>query len=128
MACAHASHCMGKTHTTERFMEVCLLQLLTRASTHGYDLAEQLADFGFDPGELNISTLYRTMRKMEEDMSVTSRWEKSEHGPRRRVYEITERGREELALWIEMLKQRKTRIEQLIDAYELQTGKHADHS
>ncbi|MFW6134994.1 MAG: PadR family transcriptional regulator [Elusimicrobiota bacterium] len=110
--------CKGKTHKMEKFMEVYLLLLLYKEVTHGYALAEELTHFGFSKEEFNIGTLYRTLRKMEKASLVTSFWEKGAQGPRKRVYTISDKGKEELTVWIQTLKNRKKRIEKLINSYD----------
>ncbi|MDD4632086.1 MAG: PadR family transcriptional regulator [Proteiniphilum sp.] len=105
----------------ERFLEVCLLLLLYDEAGYGYGLIEQLEYFGFTQEELNVSTLYRTLRKMEKEGLVSSLWEEGGQGPRRRVYEITEDGKKNLKQWIKILEIRKTRIEKLILKYEDKT-------
>ncbi len=109
--------CNGKPHHMERFLEVCLLLLLYDEIGYGYGLIEQLASFGFSEAGLNMSTLYRTLRKMENEGLVTSQWEEGGQGPKRRVYEITAKGKSELDEWIKILRVRKSRIESLISMY-----------
>jgi PadR family transcriptional regulator PadR len=113
-----ALFCNSKNHKMERFLEVCLLLLLYDEVGYGYGLIENLAFFGFSQDEINMSTLYRTLRKMENENLVTSKWEEGGPGPKRRVYEITETGKEELDQWIKILKVRKARIEKLIGRYD----------
>ncbi len=113
--------CTGKSHKMERFLEVCLLLLLYDEVGYGYGLIEQLEYFGFSQDELNVSTLYRTLRKMEKENLVSSLWEKGGPGPRRRVYEITESGKKNLDQWVRILEIRKARIEKLILKYEDKT-------
>ena len=113
--------CNGKPHHMERFLEVCLLLLLYDEIGYGYGLIEQLASFGFSEAGLNMSTLYRTLRKMEKEGLVTSQWEEGGQGPKRRVYEITKDGKNELDQWIGILKIRKSRIEVLINQYDDKT-------
>jgi PadR family transcriptional regulator, regulatory protein PadR len=108
----------GKNHKLDKFMEVCLLLLLQKETTHGYVLADELTYYGFSKNDLNIGTLYRTLRKMEKNSWVTSFWEKGIHGPKRRVYTITDNGRKELKDWIEILESRKKGIEKLIKNYK----------
>lgn len=110
--------CSGKNHKMERFLEVSLLMLLYDEAGYGYGLIEQLEFFGFSQDELNVSTLYRTLRKMEKENLVSSFWEEGGPGPKRRVYEITDDGRENLDQWIRILEVRKSRIERLIGRYE----------
>lgn len=113
--------CTRKSHKMERFLEVCLLLLLYDEGGYGYGLIEKLKYFGFSQDELNVSTLYRTLRKMEKENLVSSLWEEGGQGPRRRVYEITESGRKNLDEWIKILEIRKARIEKLIMKYEDKT-------
>lgn len=117
----HDLFCSSKSHKMERFLEVCLLLLLYDEVGYGYGLIEQLEYFGFSQDELNVSTLYRTLRKMEQEGLVSSLWEEGGQGPRRRVYEITESGKRNLGQWIKILEIRKARIEKLILKYEDKT-------
>jgi len=80
-------------------MEVCLLLLLFDKTGHGYGLIEQLTYFGFSEEQINVSTLYRTLRKMEKEGSVISDWEEGGQGPKKRVYNITDTGKKELENW-----------------------------
>lgn len=114
----HGLFCNGKHQKMERFLEICLLLLLYDEAGYGYRLMEQLAFFGFSEDQLNAGSLYRSLRKMEKDDLVTSLWEEGGQGPKRRVYEITENGKKELAQWIQILKVRKARIEKLISRYD----------
>jgi PadR family transcriptional regulator PadR len=113
-----ALFCDGKHQKMQGFMEVCMLLLLYQESRHGYGLIEHLAFFGFSEEQLNISTLYKTLRKMELEGSVASCWEVGGQGPKKRVYNITNVGKNELENWVQILKVRKTRIEMLLDKYE----------
>jgi PadR family transcriptional regulator, regulatory protein PadR len=113
-----AIFCAGKPHHMARFLEVCLLLLLYDEIGYGYGLIEQLVSFGFSEADLNVSTLYRTLRKMEKEGLVTSQWEAGGQGPKRRVYEITTDGKSELDQWIRILKVRNSRIELLIKKYD----------
>lgn len=113
-----AIFCNCENHKMGRFIEVCLLLLLYYNVGYGYGLIKQLEYFGFYQEELNVSTLYKTLRKMEKEKLVSSSWEKGGPGPRRRVYEITESGRKSLEHWIKILEIRKSRIDKLIKKYK----------
>ncbi len=114
---ANNMFCNGKNHKMERFLEVCLLLLLYQEAGYGYGLIEQLEYFGFPEEDLNISTLYRTLRKMEKEGMVTSDWEEGGQGPKRRVYLITEDGKKDLDQWVRILVERRKRIDKLINRY-----------
>lgn len=108
-------------HHMRRFMEVCLLELLRAGTAHGYALAEKLGGFGFASDELEYSTLYRTLRSMEQSGWVESFWESGDQGPKKRVYSLTQQGSAALDEWIQILHQRRERITMLLDLHE-----HAD--
>lgn len=110
--------CLGKGNQMGRFLEASLLLLLRKECAHGYGLMERLELLGFNQDELNVSTLYRTLRKMEKSGLVRSSWEEGEGGPQRRMYDITEQGILELEEWFHIFQERKRRIERFLDIYE----------
>lgn len=108
----------SQSHKMERFLEVCLLLLLNDNTGYGYGLVEELSYFGFSEEELNIGSLYRTLRKMEKEELVESFWKEGGQGPRRRVYRISGNGKVELDKRIKVMRMRKARIEKLIGRYD----------
>lgn len=113
-----APGCNAGRKTADRFLEACLLQLLSQGTGHGYVLMEQLQQFGISTDALNISTLYRTLRHMEKEGCLESEWEEGGPGPKRRIYLISEKGKKELEIRIRMMKARKSGIDRLINAYD----------
>ena len=76
----------------EKFMQPCLLLLLKQRSAHGYDMIQLLPEFGFSD-RLDPGTVYRNLRRLEEEGLVTSHWDVGEGGPARRLYGLTDEGR-----------------------------------
>ena len=72
------------------FLRSCLLLLIAERPSYGYDLLEGLTGLGM--ADVDAGGLYRTLRSMEKDGLVASRWDDSEVGPKRRVYRLTEDG------------------------------------
>lgn len=70
-----------------------VLSLLDCQSTYGYELHRQLEVQGV---HTEISTLYKTLRKLDDEGCVASSWVKSAAGPSRRLYQLTTKGRREL--------------------------------
>ena len=70
-----------------------LLLLLRDGATYGYELRRELDKHALD---VDPATIYRTLRQLERDGHVKSRWMHSEAGPRRRFYSLTKRGRRTL--------------------------------
>ena len=68
-----------------------MLLSLREWNSYGYELMEQVAAFGFEA--MNSGAVYRTLRHMEKDGTVKSRWDTSgTAGPARRIYTITDAG------------------------------------
>src|SRR3989344_5894199 len=62
----------------ERFVEPCILLLLSKASSHGYGLMEDLEKHCGE--KVDIGNLYRTLRRMEMSGWVTPFWDKKKTG------------------------------------------------
>lgn len=79
-------------------LEPVLLYLLRRSSSHGYNLLNNLSEFGM--GTIHPSVVYRTLRELEHLGCVTSEWDIHQtQGPPRRVYKLTNLGEEVFAYW-----------------------------
>jgi PadR family transcriptional regulator PadR len=110
-----ADRCRCDGGQPKNFARPCLLLLLAEAPAHGYELMERLVPFGL---ELNDpATIYKTLRGMEQEGLVTSAWELSTRGPARRVYELTDEGRELLAAWVFTLEKNREILDQFLARY-----------
>lgn len=100
----------------KNFLRPCLLLLLKEAPAHGYDLLEKLTGFGFarDPGGL-----YRTLRALEHEGLVRSRWEAALHGRERRSYQLTVTGEAWLHAWASALEDSRGVIDRYLARYRL---------
>jgi PadR family transcriptional regulator PadR len=92
-----------------------ILLALREWNSYGYELMERAAAFGFEA--MNPGTLYRTLRQMEKDGVVKSKWETSKGGPARRMYSITEAGEAYLDFCAESLEQYRKTIDTFFRAY-----------
>lgn len=101
----------------ERFVQPCLLLLLSEAPAHGYALLGALEEFcplePADPG-----AMYRTLRRMEDDRLVESEWETGGSGPARRLYRITDDGQTLLSAWVDNIRHNITMLEGFVARYE----------
>jgi poly-beta-hydroxybutyrate-responsive repressor len=94
----------------------CLLMMLRSWNAYGFELARQLAVFGF--GSVDPGTVYRTLREMEREGYVTSSWDTTvSSGPARRVYTITDAGIEALRLQAAMLDSYRGMLERFFSLY-----------
>jgi poly-beta-hydroxybutyrate-responsive repressor len=92
-----------------------VLVVLREESSYGYELMERLEQFSFE--QIRAGTLYRTLRRMEQEGLCKSAWEQSGGGPARRMYSITESGEAYLAAWAEACKQYQNVMDCFYQAY-----------
>lgn len=70
-----------------------LLLLLRAEPSYGYVLRRALSERGLD---VEPGSLYRSLRELERDAFISSRWVEPAAGPRARVYTITPAGERSL--------------------------------
>jgi poly-beta-hydroxybutyrate-responsive repressor len=99
-------------------LQPSLLLLLRENDSHGYEIYDQLSDFGFDMDCLDSSIVYRDLREMEKQGLIGSYWDERSKGPKKRVYQINGMGEERLLEWIELLNNQQERISFLIRRYQ----------
>ena len=92
-----------------------ILLTLRQWNSYGSELMERTAAFGFEA--MNPGTLYRTLRQMEKEGVVESKWETSKGGPARRVYTITDAGEAYLDFWAEALEQYRRNVDTFFRLY-----------
>ena len=94
----------------------CLLMMLRSWNAYGFELARQLAVFGF--GSVDPGTVYRTLREMEREGYVTSNWDTTvSSGPARRVYTITDAGIDALGMWASLLEGYRQTLDRFFRLY-----------
>ncbi len=72
-------------------LDPCLLALLDRGETYGYELAGRLQAAGLGP--VPGGTLYPALLRLEKQAMVSSQWKAGDGGPGRKYYCLTETGR-----------------------------------
>lgn len=101
-----------------RLVEPCLLSLLEQGPRHGYDLIAALEQFGLDPDTLDAGLVYRVLHDMEFAGWVVSDWQVGSGGPPRRVYSITDAGKEAQVMWHTELARTHDVLHKLLDTPE----------
>ncbi len=86
----------------KQFLTPCLLLLIDEDPAYGYELHQRVTMLGVNGTD--HGTVYRNLNVMESDGLVSSVWERSSSGPRRRRYRVTPEGRQLLADWARSLE------------------------
>jgi len=100
-----------------RFLVPALLLLLAEEPSHGYELTERYSKLGFTDAESDPGAIYRTLKLLESESFIKSKWETKENGPAKKIYSITPEGLEILSGWVAELKKRKKKLEIFLDRY-----------
>ncbi|SNU00363.1 transcriptional regulator, PadR family [Ruaniaceae bacterium KH17] len=82
------------TQLRKGVVEGCVLAVVEREPTHGWELARVLQEHGLIG---SVGTLYPVLTRLEKAGELASREVTAESGRRRRYYEITPAGRASLA-------------------------------
>ena len=101
-----------------RFLVPAILLLLSEKSSHGYELTERYSKLGFTLASSDPGAIYRTLRLLESEGFIKSKWETTEPGPAKKIYSITEDGSEMLSSWIAEIKERKKTFELFLERYK----------
>ncbi|MCE5323705.1 PadR family transcriptional regulator [bacterium] len=89
-----------------RFVEPVVLYLLKKkGKTYGYELGKALGEHSLTDSIIEPGALYRTLRRLEENGYVISKWDVSGAGPAKRLYELTPDGEKHLNEWVTVLDQ-----------------------
>lgn len=101
----------------ERFIQASILMGLCQGASYGYELISTIQTYGFMEGSAPPGMIYRHLRQMEEDNLVRSEWETKEAGAAKRIYTITEEGREVLAFWVRFMEVRAEKLNRFAAMY-----------
>lgn len=97
------------------WLQPFLLLSLDKWQIHGYELMHRLTSFGFEA--LDRGSVYRTLRQLEEDGLVSSAWDTSTQGPARRLYSLTDAGRNYLNVWASAFRGYQSMLDQFFNMY-----------
>ncbi|MCI3926823.1 PadR family transcriptional regulator [Paenibacillus sp. TRM 82003] len=86
---------MSSSQILKGILEGCLLSIIAKGETYGYEMMEKLNGYGFTMvSEGSIYPLLLRMKK--EGLVATSQKELPSGGPKRKYYSLTVKGKEEL--------------------------------
>ena len=119
----HPNACQCSERRVPRQLQPLMLLVLKGKDSYGYQLIEKISELGFHDTPPDVGAVYRTLRAMEKERWVNSKWDTSGNGPAKRIYRITPQGEEILHGWAITLQKRKTSLEDFLDLYRSYYGK-----
>ncbi len=93
---------MVDTQLLKGILEGCVLSIIDRGETYGYEILSKLEGSGFE--ELGEGTLYPLITRMDKNGWISCRKAKSPLGPVRKYYSITPEGKAHLEAFKESYK------------------------
>ena len=91
---------MDKTQIMKGILEGCILKIIDRSETYGYEIVEQLQKFGFE--NVKEGTLYPLLLRLEKKNLITAIFKSSPLGPKRKYYNLTPEGKEYVTAFYQM--------------------------
>lgn len=89
---------MGKTDAMQGSMDLLVLKTLHRkGKLHGYAIMSAIRERSGDVLRVEEGSLYPALHRMEEAGWVRAEWVTKDTGRRARVYELTAKGKKQLA-------------------------------
>lgn len=85
---------MDDTQLMKGILEGCVLAIIQKGETYGYEILSELEQHGFE--ELGEGTLYPVLTRLDKNGYISCRKAKSPLGPIRKYYTITPSGIERL--------------------------------
>ena len=107
--------CACEGQTLDRLLQPTVMTILSKGPLHGYALVDRLKDSPLMKGAKPDGTgVYRLLGTLETLGMVTHCLTGSDLGPSKRVFELTDAGRDCLTTWICTLENYRQGIDQLI--------------
>ena len=101
----------------ERYMQPSILMALLDGRSHGYELLQHIGEYGFLKGDAPPGMIYRHLRQMEDEGLVASEWDATGSGPAKRVYVVTDAGREVLDAWVGYMERQAKGLLAFVERY-----------
>ena len=99
------------TEMLKGVLEGCILEIISREETYGYEITRQLNALGFT--DVVEGTVYTILVRLEKNKLVDTQKKPSDMGPPRKFYVLNDAGREELKSFWEKWKFVSSKINEL---------------
>jgi DNA-binding PadR family transcriptional regulator len=110
--CGDKTNCCH--HPGTGLIQLEILRILYENPTHGYRIMDELRKFTSNEYAPEPGAIYTMLRRLEERGLLASRWEKKASRADRRVYTITQKGKEFLKEGLQMVKRRRSLMDDLV--------------
>lgn len=106
---------IGSGSPPKSFIIPFILLQLFRMPIHGYELIQRLTLCGLHT--LDQGNVYRILRQLEKENLVESKWDTSTAGPAKRLYQLTDNGKNYLKFHATQMERYQEMINQFFTMY-----------
>lgn len=82
---------MDKAQLMKGILEGCILKIIEREETYGYEIVSRLQEYGFS--DAKEGTLYPLLLRLEKKKLIKGTFKESPLGPKRKYYALTDEGK-----------------------------------
>lgn len=104
------------TEMLKGVLEGCVLEIISRGETYGYEITRRLNDLGFT--DVVEGTVYTILVRLEKNGLVDIEKKPSDMGPPRKFFALNDAGREELRRFWEKWEFVESKINELKEKKE----------
>lgn len=97
-------------------LEGCILNVISRKETYGYEISETLRAYGFS--DISEGTIYPLLLRLEKNGCITAEYRQSPVGPKRKYFSITAEGQREMHEFYRSWSELSTAIHRLFQEGE----------
>jgi DNA-binding PadR family transcriptional regulator len=102
---------------TPRFLQPCVLLLLCKSPSYGYELIERIKEKKLSETKPDTGAIYRILRELEKNGHVKSTWATKDTGPAKRNYVITSKGRGSMHRWARSIRVKTKSLNRFLKEY-----------
>lgn len=95
-------------------LEGSILTIIGSGETYGYEISQQLQQFGF--GNISEGTIYPLLLRLEKNGLISAVFRQSSHGPKRKYYSLTIKGKEEIKAFSRSFEELEKAVNNLLRA------------
>lgn len=92
-------------------LDSCILQVIQRKETYGYEISVELQQFGFI--DISEGTIYPLLLRLEKNGWIQAIYRESTIGPKRKYFSITNLGTQELQSFLQHWEELKHAVDTL---------------
>lgn len=104
---------LEKSQLMKGILESCILKIIDKQETYGYEIVERLQNYGFT--DVRDGTLYPLLLRLEKKELIKATFKESPLGPKRKYYHLTNTGEEYLGSFLKNWKEIVESVNQIFE-------------